>query len=97
MGNHRHCLGQGFVEVTLPESTGSDGRALRVLWSVKGLDFHFELSESNVAYLVGLFRASEPEEKKPKGSPNKRRRRSKRQRSGEWEDVQQHAEAEQES
>jgi len=41
---------------------------------VKGLDFWFEITESNVEYLVNLFRQSEPEERKPKASPKKRRR-----------------------
>lgn len=60
--------------MTLTASPGSDHRPLRVLWAVKGLDFWFEITESNVEYLVNLFRQSEPEERKPKASPKKRRR-----------------------
>ena len=74
------CSHQGFVEVHLPSSPQSDHRALRVMWAVKGLEFWFELTESNFEYLVHLFRHSEPEEKvaKPKSSPSRRRRLKRR-------------------
>ncbi len=62
--------------MSLTDSPGSDHRPVRVLWAVKGLDFWFELTESNVEYLVNLFRQSPPEERvrQPKASPKKRRR-----------------------
>ncbi len=71
--------------MNLADSPGSDHRPVRVLWAVKGQDFWFELTESNVEYLVNLFRQSQPEDrvKKPKASP--KRRRLKRQRSDDVE------------
>ena len=79
--------------MTLAQSQGSDSRPIRVLWAVKGFDFWFELTESNVEYMVNLCRQSPQEEPKKRQGPQdekkspKRRRRLKRQRSDEGSAV----------
>ena len=79
--------------MTLAQSQGSDSRPIRVLWAVKRFDFWFELTESNVEYMVNLFRQSPQEEPKKRQGPQdekkspKRRRRLKRQRSDEGDNV----------
>ena len=60
-----------------PVDTFPEGITIRMLWQISGDDIWFELKRDNIEYAISALKISapaEPKEKKPVGSPKKRRR-----------------------